>query len=84
MLELKRLTSIAALSKLQGKAKDLISLRHYNRKPNEEKHQILICGGTGCHSSGCGDVQKALQASIDAHGLHDKVKIGRASCRERV
>ena len=40
MLELKRLTSIAALTKLQAKVQDLISLRHYDRKPNEAKHQI--------------------------------------------
>ena len=80
MLELKRLTSIAALTKLQAKAKDLVSLRHYDRKPNEEKHQILICGGTGCHSSGCGAVKDALQASIDAHGLHDKVNIVVTGC----
>ncbi|MBQ3172400.1 MAG: NADH-quinone oxidoreductase subunit NuoF [Mailhella sp.] len=80
MLELKRLTSIAALTKLQAKAKDLVSLRHYDRKPNEEKHQILICGGTGCHSSGCGAVKDALHASIDAHGLHDKVNIVVTGC----
>ena len=75
MLELKRLTSPAALIKLQAKAQELVSLRHYDRKPNEAKHQILICGGTGCQSSGCGAVKDALQASIDAHGLHDKVDI---------
>ena len=80
MLELKKLTSVDALNKLKEEAASLVSLRHYERKDKEEKHQILICGGTGCTSSGCGAVQKALQASIDAHGLHDKVNIVVTGC----
>ena len=80
MLELKRLTSVDALNKLKEKAASLVSLRHYERKAKEEKHQILICGGTGCTSSGCGAVKDALQASIDAHGLHDKVDIVVTGC----
>ena len=52
MLELKRLTSVDALNRLQEKARPLLDLRNYNRAPNQEKYQILICGGTGCTSSG--------------------------------
>ncbi|MBR3881121.1 MAG: NADH-quinone oxidoreductase subunit NuoF [Mailhella sp.] len=80
MRELKKLTSVEELNKLKEEASSLVSLRHYDRKENEEKHQILICGGTGCSSSGCGAVKNALQASIDAHGLHDKVDIVVTGC----
>ena len=80
MLELKRITSVDALNKLKEEAASLVSLRHYERKDKEEKHQILICGGTGCSSSGCGAVKDALQASIDAHGLQDKVDIVVTGC----
>ena len=80
MLELKRITSVDALNKLKKEAASLVSLRHYERKDKEEKHQILICGGTGCSSSGCGAVKDALQASIDAHGLQDKVNIVVTGC----
>jgi len=80
MFELKRLTSVEELNKLKEEAASLVSLRHYDRKENEEKYQILICGGTGCSSSGCGAVKNALQTSIDAHGLHDKVDIVVTGC----
>ena len=80
MRELKKLTSVEELNKLKEEASSLVSLRHYDRKENEEKHQILICGGTGCSSSGCGAVKNALQASIDAHGLHDQVDIVVTGC----
>ncbi|WP_446424939.1 NADH-quinone oxidoreductase subunit NuoF [Mailhella sp.] len=80
MLELKRITSVDALNKLKEEAASLVSLRHYERKAKEEKHQILICGGTGCSSSGCGAVKDALQASIDAHDLHDRVDIVVTGC----
>ena len=80
MFELKRLTSVDELNKLKEEAASLVSLRHYDRSVASEKNQILICGGTGCTSSGCGAVKDALQASIDAHGLHDKVDIVVTGC----
>ena len=80
MLELKRLTSVDALNKLQEEARPLLSLRHYNRAPRQEKYQILICGGTGCTSSGSMNIRDALQAAIDSHGLKDRVSIVVTGC----
>ena len=80
MLELKRLTSVDALNKLQEEARPLLSLRHYNRAPRQEKYQILICGGTGCTSSGSMNIRDALQAAINSHGLQDRVNIVVTGC----
>ena len=35
---------------------------------------VLICGGTGCTSSGSHDIQKAFAENIESCGLADEVK----------
>ena len=36
---------------------------------------VLICGGTGCTSSGSQAIQKAFAENIEALGLSDEVKL---------
>jgi NADH-quinone oxidoreductase subunit F/NADP-reducing hydrogenase subunit HndC len=45
-----------------------------------KKFQILICGGTGCISSGCLDVEVALEESLKRHGLTDQVNMLKVGC----
>ncbi len=40
----------------------------------------LICGGTGCTSSGSMDVKEALEKEIAVRGLQDEVKIVQTGC----
>jgi len=47
---------------------------------NLTRLQILICGGTGCISSGCLDVETALIESLEKHGIRDEVKILKVGC----
>jgi len=42
--------------------------------------QILICGGTGCISSGCLDVETALIESLEKHNLSDEVTVLKVGC----
>ena len=44
------------------------------------RSQVLICGGTGCTSSGSQQIQDAFQASIEANGLQDEIKLVRTGC----
>ena len=44
------------------------------------RSQVLICGGTGCTSSGSQQIQDAFQASIEANGLQDEIKLVRSGC----
>jgi len=46
---------------------------------NDEKH-ILICGGTGCTSSGSHKIVEALRAELKANGIEDRVKIVQTGC----
>jgi NADH:ubiquinone oxidoreductase subunit F (NADH-binding)/(2Fe-2S) ferredoxin/NAD-dependent dihydropyrimidine dehydrogenase PreA subunit len=46
----------------------------------KQRLQVLICGGTGCISSGCLDVETALIESLQKHGISDDVKILKVGC----
>ena len=41
---------------------------------------VLICGGTGCTSSGSDKIQTAFQEQLKAAGLEDEVKVVRTGC----
>ena len=41
---------------------------------------VLICGGTGCTSSGSQTIQQAFADSIEANGLTDEIKIVQTGC----
>lgn len=44
------------------------------------RSQVLICGGTGCTSSGSDKIAKRLQEEIDKNGLTDEIKVVRTGC----
>ena len=41
---------------------------------------VLICGGTGCTSSGSKDIQNAFNENIEAFGLAEEVKVVETGC----
>ncbi len=41
---------------------------------------VLICGGTGCTSSGSKSIQKAFNDALEAQGLTEEVKIVETGC----
>ena len=41
---------------------------------------VLVCGGTGCTSSGSAKIREALQNEIDAAGLTEEVKVVQTGC----
>ena len=41
------------------------------------RSHVLICGGTGCTSSGSKSVQDAFEENIAAYGLSEEVKVAR-------
>ena len=42
--------------------------------------QVLVCGGTGCTSSGSNKIQEAFQQNIEAFGLENEVKLVQTGC----
>ncbi len=53
------------------------------RPPADYLHRadVLVCGGTGCHSSKSHQVVQELQAEIGRRGLGDEVRIVPTGCR---
>ena len=41
---------------------------------------VLICGGTGCTSSGSVKIAEALEEQIALNGLADEIKVVRTGC----
>ena len=44
------------------------------------RSQVLICGGTGCTSSGSKAIQAAFKENIEAFGLADEIKLVQTGC----
>ncbi|MDD6564905.1 MAG: (2Fe-2S) ferredoxin domain-containing protein, partial [Clostridiales bacterium] len=58
-------------------------MRHHNGETPKNctyKRQVLICGGTGCTSSGSKKVIETLESEIEKNGLEKEVKIVRTGC----
>ncbi len=44
------------------------------------RSHVLVCAGTGCHSSGCSAVERSIEERVKEQGLSDEVKILRTGC----
>jgi len=44
------------------------------------RSHVLICGGTGCTSSGSVAIQEAFESNIEANGLSEEVKVVQTGC----
>lgn len=66
----------AVREEMQGE----VSLRvHENASSKYEKH-VLVCGGTGCTSSGSAKIIDKLKEEFEAKGLTDKIQIVKTGC----
>ena len=73
--------TVEELNKIREKMKDIVSMRDEGAENKSGyKYQVLVCGGTGCHSSGSQKVLDALNEQIAAHQLEKDVKIVRTGC----
>ena len=44
------------------------------------RSHVLICGGTGCTSSGSVKIREAMEKELEAKGLQDEVKVVQTGC----
>ncbi len=76
--------TIQELENIKKSKEKLVAVRHHRsgNVPNESgyKYQVLVCGGTGCTSSGCKNVVAALKEQIAKHKLENDVKIVTTGC----
>ncbi len=73
--------SLAELNAIRDKMKNHIEVRRESADvKDQKKYQVLVCGGTGCTSSGSQKIRERLQEEIDKNGLHDGVEIVKTGC----
>jgi len=73
--------SPAELNAIRDKMKNHIEVRRESADvKDQKKYQVLVCGGTGCTSSGSQKIRERLQEEIDKNGLHDDVEIVKTGC----
>jgi len=44
------------------------------------RSHVLVCGGTGCHSSGSSDIIKEFNNELEKNGLQNEVKVVQTGC----
>ncbi len=74
--------TLEELKKIQAEALPQISMRHTHaaEKSTKYKRQVLVCGGTGCTSSGSNKLIDEFKVQLAARGLTDSVQIVRTGC----
>lgn len=75
--------TIQDLNKIREEELPIVSLRKEGMIHPENatyKRQILVCGGTGCTSSGCHKVVDALEKALKKHKLLKEVKVVKTGC----
>ena len=74
--------TIEELKRIKEQTLPQINMRHTHTVENETKykHQVLVCGGTGCTSSGSGKLIDEFKAQVSAHGIEDEVQMVRTGC----
>ncbi len=79
--------TIEELNKIKKEYEELVMVRKVVKEKAEElskntdyRNQILVCGGTGCTSSGSKKVIKTLEESLKKYGLDKDVLVVRTGC----
>ena len=67
----KKVKSIAQLEEIK---------KEFLKNQEKYKYQILVCGGTGCVSSNCADVEKAINEELKEQGLTKDVRVYQTGC----
>ncbi len=57
-----------------------VALRTHGNASSKYERHVLVCGGTGCTSSGSPKIIEKLEEEFAAKGLNDKVQIVKTGC----
>lgn len=79
--------TLEELNKIKKANEELVMVRKVIAKEGEKlakktgyRKQVLVCGGTGCTSSGSKKVITALEKSLKANGLEKEILVVRTGC----
>ena len=72
--------TLEELNVVKAKMEGEVALRTHGNASSKYERHVLVCGGTGCTSSGSMKIIEALEKEISANGLTDKVQIVKTGC----
>lgn len=79
--------TIEQLNEIREAKRELVMVRKVIKEEGEKlasktgyRKQVLICGGTGCTSSGSHKVVDTLEASLKKHGIEDEILVVKTGC----
>ena len=79
--------TIEELNKIKKEHEQVVMVRKLVKEQGEKlaaetkyRKQVLVCGGTGCTSSGSKKVIAALEKSLKENGIEDEILVVRTGC----
>ena len=72
--------TLEELNVVKAKMEGEVALRTHGNASSKYERHVLVCGGTGCTSSGSMKIIDALEKEISANGLTEKVQIVKTGC----
>ena len=74
--------SLAQLAEIRESVKKSIAIRMQDKSlsDNKTKRHVLVCGGTGCTSSGSVKIRDVFAKELAANGIENDVKIVQTGC----
>ncbi len=74
--------SLAQLAEIRSEMKKSIAIRMQDKSlsDNKAKRHVLVCGGTGCTSSGSVTIREVFEKELKASGIENDVKIVQTGC----
>ena len=74
--------SLAQLAEIRETYKKQLAIRMQDKSlsDNSAERHVLVCGGTGCTSSGSVKIRDVFEKELAANGISDKVKIVQTGC----
>lgn len=72
--------TLEELKAVREKMESEVALRTHGNASSKYERHVLVCGGTGCTSSGSAQIIDTLTSELAKQGLTDKVQIVKTGC----
>ena len=72
--------TLEELNAVRAQMEGEVALRTHDSSSSKYERHVLVCGGTGCTSSGSMKIIETLEKEIAENGLKDKVQVVKTGC----
>ncbi|MEF9971193.1 MAG: NAD(P)H-dependent oxidoreductase subunit E, partial [Oscillospiraceae bacterium] len=72
--------TVQELNQIREQMKDIVALRDNKPGNHHYKYNVMVCGGTGCHSSGSSAIHDKFVEEIAKAGLENSVQLVTTGC----